>query len=137
MSFELIFMTENPESAAAELRGHPGIKDVDVVQFPSRKELWVVLREPVNVGRLQRASADLGFTVATRGSFASKLPRSLAEMIWDGVTHEVRGSGGRTRLGRGGSALVAKIAKDLATGDTVYHVNDNDGLKVLLEYLKS
>ena len=132
-------MIADPEPVASELRWLPGIKDVEIVQFPWGKELWVVLRDPIHIEKLRKASGELGYTVAKSGSLASKLPRSLAEMIWDGVTHVVtKHPHGWKRLRTAvGLAPVAKIAKDLATGDTVYQVNDSDGLKILQDYLKS
>ena len=41
------FMISDPESVATALRPMSGVKDVDVVQFPSQKELWIILRDPV------------------------------------------------------------------------------------------
>jgi hypothetical protein len=73
-------MITDPESLVPELRELRGIKDVEIVTFSSRKELWVVLRNPIDTAALQRASASLGYTVLRSGSLASKLPRSLAEM---------------------------------------------------------
>ncbi len=133
------FMIVDPESLVPELRSLPGVKDVDVVQFPSGKELWVILRNPIDPDRLRKASGSLGYTVAKSGWLPSKLPRSLAEMIWDGVTYVItkHPHGWRRLRSTLGVAPVAKIAKDLATGDTAYHVNDSDGLAILRDYLKS
>ena len=132
-------MIADPESLASELRSLPGVKDVDIVQFPSGKELWIVLRDPINIDKLYKASASLGYAVAKSGSFASRLPRSLAEMVWDGVTHVItrHPHGWKKLRSTLGFAPVAKIAKDLATGDTVCQMNDSDGLKILQEYLRS
>ncbi len=137
--FSRKFMIADPESVASELRWLPGIKDVDIVRFPSGKELWVILREPINLEKLRKASERLGYTVAKSGSFASRLPRSLAEMVWDGVTHVVtkHPHGWKKLKSTLGLAPVAKIVIDLATGDTVYQVNDSDGLKILQGYLES
>lgn len=116
----------------------PGIKDVDIVQFPSGKELWVVLRNPIDLDRLRKASGSLGYTVDRVGSLASKLPRSLAEMIWDGVMYVVaKEAHGWKRFGFTRSPMAtAKIARDLVTGDTIYHVNNDEGLAILRDYLK-
>jgi hypothetical protein len=132
-------MIADPESLAGELRFLAGVKDVDIVQFSSRKELWVVLRDPINIERFQKASGSLGYVVAKSGSLFSKLPRSLAEMVWDGVTHVITKHPHRWNKFQSslGIAPVAKIAKDLATGDNVYQINDSDGLKILQDYLKS
>jgi hypothetical protein len=121
------------ESAASALRSVPGIKDVDIVLFPSGKELWVVLRDPVNLDRLRKTSESLGYIVARRGSWVSKLPRSLAEMIWDGVMYVVTK---HTHV-PGKQEFAARIMKDLATGDTIYHTLESDGLEILQEYLKT
>lgn len=126
-------MIGDPESAASALRSVSGIKDVDIVLFPSGKELWVVLRDPVNLDRLRNASESLGYIVARRGSWVSKLPRSLAEMIWDGVMYVVTK---HTHV-PGSHGFAARIMKDLATGDTVYDAVESDGLKILQEYLKT
>jgi hypothetical protein len=121
------------ESAASALRSVSGIKDVDIVLFPSGKELWVVLRDPINLDRLRKTSESLGYIVARRGSWVSKLPRSLAEMIWDGVMYVVT----RHTHVPGKQEFAARIMKDLATGDTIYHTVESDGLKILQEYLKT
>jgi hypothetical protein len=126
-------MIDDPEPVASALRSLSGIKDVDIVGFPSGKELWIVLRDPINVDRLRRASECLGYIVARRGSFVSRLPRSLAEMIWDGVTYVIRK---HTHV-PGEQGYAARLIKNLATGDTVYHSIDGDGLKILQEYLKT
>ena len=126
-------MIKDPEPIASELRSVPGIKDVDIVQFPSGKQLWIVLRDPVNVDKLRKASESLGYRVAKRGSLISKLPRSLAEMVWDGVTYVIIGDTHST----GKQASVARIMKDLVTRDIIYYAIDNDGLRILQEYLRS
>jgi hypothetical protein len=132
-------MIIDPESLVPELRQLRGVKDVEIVGFPSRKELWVVLRDPVHTDELCKASASLGYAVVKSGSLASKLPRSLAEMIWDGTTHVVtkHPHGWKKLISTLGIRPVVKIARDLATGDTVFHVNDSDGLAILREYLES
>jgi len=132
-------MIVDPESLITELRSLSGVKDVDIVQFPSGKELWVVLKDPVNTDKLSEASKSWGYMAVKVGSLPSRLPRSLAEMVWDGVTHVVTRHPHRWRRLKStlGVAPVAKIANDLATGDTVYQLNDSDGLKVLQDYLKS
>ena len=126
-------MIGDPESIATALRPVSGVKDVDVVQFPSGKELWVVLKDPVNLDRLREASEHFGYVVARRGSWASMLPRSLAEMIWDGVSCVVTK---HTHV-PGKEECVARVMKDLATGDTIYHIVEADGLEILREYLRT
>jgi hypothetical protein len=131
--FFAALMISDPEPIASELRSVPGVKDVDIVQFPSGKELWVVLKDPVEIDRLGRISQSLGCKVARRGLLVSKLPRSLAEMIWDGSTMMIiknaQASGKRT--------FAARIMKNLVTGEMIYHTIDSDGLRILQEYLKS
>lgn len=126
-------MISDPESVASTLRPLPGIKDIDIVQFPSGKELWVVMRDSMNLSRLRKTSESLGYIVARRGSWVSKLPRSLAEMIWDGVTYVIT----KHTHAPGKQEFTARIMKDLATGDTIYHIIDADGLEILKEYLKT
>jgi hypothetical protein len=126
-------MIGDPETVALALRSAPGVKDVDVIQFPSRKELWVVLKDPINIDRLQSVSESLGYIVARRGSLISRLPRSLAEMVWDGVTYVITK---HTHV-PGKQECSARVMKDLATGDIIYHVMDADGLEILKEYIKT
>jgi hypothetical protein len=132
-------MIPDPETLVPALRSTTGVKDVDIVKFSVRKELWVILEHPIDDERLRKAAEGSGYEVVRVGSFASRLPRSLAEMIWDGVTHVVtRHPHGWKRLWSAlGSAPVAQIARNLATEEVVYKVNDSDGLKILQEYLKS
>jgi hypothetical protein len=125
-------MISDPEPVAAMLRSVPGVKDVDIVQFPSGKELWVVLKNPVEIDRLQGISDGLGFKASKRGTLVSKLPRSLAEMIWDGVTLVIR----KSEQASGKQAYAARLMKNIVTGDMIYHAIDTEGLKILQEYLK-
>lgn len=125
-------MISDPEQVASTLRPLSGVKDVDIVQFPSGRELWIVLRDPINLDRLRKISEGLGYIVARRDLLLSKLPRSLAEMIWDGVTYIIT----KHSHVPGKHESVARIIRDLATGDTVYHTIDSDGLRILKEYLK-
>jgi len=127
------FMLGDPESVAPTLRSLSGVKDVDIVEFPSGKELWVVLRDPINLDRLVGISNRFDYVVASRGGWISKLPRSLAEMIWDGLIYVIT----RHTHVPGKHESVARIMKDLATGNTIYHAIDNDGLTILQEYLKT
>jgi len=127
------FMISDPESVATALRPMSGVKDVDIVHFPSEKELWIVLRDPVNLDRLRKASERLGYIVAKRGSWASMLPRSLAEMIWDGVMFVVAK---HTHV-PGKGEYSARVMRDFATGDTIYHIIDADGLEILKDYLRT
>jgi hypothetical protein len=126
-------MINDPESIATAVRPMSGVKDVDVVQFPSEKELWIVLKDPVNLDRLRQASEHFGYVVARRGSWASMLPRSLAEMIWDGVMYVVA----RHTHVPGKGECAARVMKDLATGDTIYHIVEADGLEILKDYLRT
>lgn len=126
-------MLGDPESVAPTLRSQSGVKDVDIVEFPSGKQLWVVLRNPINLDRLGTISDSKGYMVTKRGGWVSKLPRSLAEMIWDGLMYVVTK---HTHV-PGKHESAARIMKDLATGNTIYHAIDNDGLAILQEYLKT
>jgi hypothetical protein len=126
-------MIPDPEPVATALRFAPGVKDVDVVQFPSGRELWVVLKDPVNIDRLRGISESLGYMVARRSLLISKLPRSLAEMVWDGVTYVII----RHTHIPGNQEYSARVMKDLATGDVIYHVVNADGLEILKEYLNT
>ena len=132
-------MITDPESSVQELRSQPAVKHVDIPQFPSGKELWIVLRDPINLEKLEKASQSLGYAVVKVGSLPSKLPRSLAELIWDGVTYVVTKNQQpwwKPKFGPDSSS-VAKIVRDLATGDTVYRADDDAGLKVLQDYLRN
>jgi hypothetical protein len=103
------------------------------VQFALGKELWVVLKDPINIDRLRRISESLGYMVTRRTPLTSKLPRSLAEMVWDGVTYVVTK---HTHV-PWRQECSARVMKNLATGDMIYHVMDADGLEILKEYLKT
>jgi hypothetical protein len=129
-----MLMIADPESLVPELRFLPGIKDVDIIPFPAGKELWITLKESIDLNRLRKASESLGYHVIRVGSFPSMLPRSLGEMIWDGLTYVISKSKRRCWMVKP-AFEVASIVRDLATGDLTYHISDNDGLKILHEYL--
>ncbi len=58
-------MITDPGSIRAALRQLPGVRDVDVVELQSEKELRVVPTRPVNLNGLCKASESLGGIVAT------------------------------------------------------------------------
>lgn len=91
--------------------------------------LW----DPIDLDRLVGISSRFDYVVTRRGGWISKLPRSLAEMIWDGLMYVIT----RHTHVPGKHESAARIMKDLATGNTIYHAIDNDGLTILQEYLKT
>jgi hypothetical protein len=126
-------MISDLESVGSAVRFLPGIKDIDIVKFPSGKQLWIVMGDPINLPRLRATSESFGYVVARRGMLVSKFPRGLAEMFWDGVIYVINK---HTHV-PGKSESAARIMKDLVTGDVIYHPIDGDGLKILQEYLKT
>ena len=108
-------MITDPESVATALRPLSGVRDVDVVQFPSGKELWIVLGDPVSLDRLRKASDRFGYIAARRGLWVSKLPRSLAEMIWEGVVYVIT----KHIHASGRQECSARIVKDLKPQTTL------------------
>jgi len=83
-------MIRDPEPVGSELRSLPGIKDVNVVQFPTKEEPWIVLREPVDLDRLRQEF---------REPWLRELPQRLSGVDTEGETRQIEAGLTRHKIG--------------------------------------
>lgn len=133
-------MFADVEARIAELRGRPEVRRAELVRYPSGVQFWVVFRNAIDIDRLRKAAGKFGYTVVRFASLPSKLPRNLAEILWDGVCYvivkeytwfdKIKSFFGAEPEG------IAKIAEDLHHPDQIYIARNEEGMQILLEYFK-
>lgn len=132
-------MPSELELRSAELRFLDGIEKVEQVHFSTGDQFWVRFNRPIDLKRLQDVVKKNSCQLIKFGGLPSKLPRKLSEVLWDGVTHViVKRIGG---WGRFTSALglepegIAKVALDLHESFQIFMAMNEEGVRVLYDYL--
>jgi len=127
------------ELRLAELRFLEGVEKVEQVHFSTGDQFWVRFNRPIDLKRLQDVVEKNNCQLIKFGGLASKLPRKLGEVLWDGVTHViVKRIDGWARFT---SALglepegIAKIALDLHGPFQIFIAMNEEGVRVLYDYL--
>jgi hypothetical protein len=122
-----------------ELRFLEGIEKAEHVPYSTGDEFWVRFSRPIDMTRLLEAVAKNKLQLVRFGAMPSKLPRKLGEILWNGVSHVIV-----KRIGFMGLLTsflgfepdgVAKIAKDLHSSNPIFMAKDEEGMKVLYDYL--
>lgn len=127
------------ERRLIELRFLEGIEKVEHVPYQTGDQFWVRFSLPLDFGKLEGLVKKHSWQIVRFGGIPSKLPRGLAEMLWDGVTHViVKKISGWSKFT---SSLgfepegIAKIAVDLHGPYEIFIATDEEGVKILYEYL--
>jgi len=123
----------------AELRFLEGVEKVEHVPYTAGDEFWVRFNNRLDMNRLKGISDKHGYAIVKFGGLPSKLPRPLAEILWDGVSYVItrKGSG----LAKFTSSLglepdgIAKIVSDAHGPYQIYITRQEDGVQILYEYL--
>jgi len=124
---------------ASELRFLGGIEKVEHVPYPAGDEFWVRFNGPLDQGKLSQIVKAHNFEIIRFASIPSRLPKKLAEIVWNGVTWIIAPK--MTGWQKFKSALgfepngTAKVAVDLHTGEPIFIARDEEGIKLLYEYL--
>jgi hypothetical protein len=122
-----------------ELRFVDGIEKVEHVPYPSGDEFWVRFSRQLDMKKLEEIARKHGAVLVRFGGLPSKLPRPLAEILWDGVNHVIaKNIGG---WGKFTAALgfepdgIAKVASDAHGPYQIFIATQEEGVQILYEYL--
>jgi hypothetical protein len=123
----------------AELRFIEGIEKVEHVPYATGDQFWVRFNRPLNLAQLDQIVVKHGYRMIRFATLPSKLPRGLAELLWDGVTHViVRKIGGWSaftcKLGFEPDGI-AKLATDSHGPFQIFMATEEAGIQLLYEYL--
>lgn len=132
-------MVGDLERRVVELRFLDGVEKVEHVPYQTGDQFWVRFNKPLDLKRLQEVLKGHGYSMVSFAGIPSKLPRKLAEVLWDGVSLViVKNVSGWTKfkasLGFEPEGI-AKIATDLHGPYEIFMTTDEAGVQVLYEYL--
>lgn len=132
-------MVAELERRLVELRFIEGIEKVEHVPYPTGDQFWVRFNQPLNLAKLDAIVRKHGYMMTEFATLPSKLPRGIAELLWDGVTHiivkEISGwSAFTSKLGFEPEGI-AKIATDLHGPFQIFMATGEEGIQLLYEYL--
>jgi hypothetical protein len=122
-----------------ELRFVEGIEKVEHVPYPTGDQFWVRFNSKLDVGKFEDIAKKHGYVIVRFASLPSKLPRPIAEILWNGISHVI------TKKINGWAKFtasigfepdgVAKIATDLHGPYQIYISMQEEGIQMLYEYL--
>ncbi len=122
-----------------ELRFIDGVEKVEHVPYQSGDQFWVRFNRPFDLGKLGEIVKRHGYIIVPFASVPSKLPRGIAELLWDGVTHVIakRIDGWSKFTSKFGFEPegIAKLAVDLHGPYRIFMATDEGGIQLLYEYL--
>ncbi len=127
------------ERRLVELRFIDGIEKVEHVPYSTGDQFWVRFNRPLDLGKLKDISKKHDCVMVGFANLPSKLPRALAEMLWDGVTHVIakKLSGWSRFTSSFGFEPegIAKVANDLHGHYQIFMATEEEGVELLYEYL--
>ncbi len=122
-----------------ELRFFDGIEKVEHVLYSTGDQFWVRFNHKLDFGKFEDISKKHGYVMVNFASLPSKLPRPIAEIMWNGVSHII------TKNLNGWSKFtasfgfepdgIAKIATDLHGPYELFITTQEEGVQILYEYL--
>lgn len=132
-------MVGDLERRVVELRFLDGVEKVEHVPYQTGDQFWVRFNKPLDLKRLHEVLKGHGYSMVSFAGIPSKLPRKLAEVLWDGVSlvivKNVTGwAKFKASLGFEPEGI-AKIATDLHGPYEIFMTTDEAGVQVLYEYL--
>jgi hypothetical protein len=132
-------MVEDFQRRLVELRFLDGIEKVEHVRYPNGDEFWVRFNRRLDMKKIEEIAKKHDATVVKFGGLPSKLPRPLAEILWDGVSHVIaKKISGWTKftasLGFEPDGI-AKIAADAHGSYQIFIATQEEGVQILYEYV--
>jgi hypothetical protein len=123
----------------AELRFFDGVEKVEQVRYATGDEFWVRFNHPLDLKKLEEITKKHGAAMEKFGGLPSKLPRALAELLWDGVSYVItKKMGGWAKftapLGFEPEGI-AKIVNDAHGPYQIFITAQEEGVQMLYEYL--
>jgi hypothetical protein len=127
------------ERRVTELRFIEGVEKVEHVPYLSGDQFWVRLNRPLDLNKFGEVVKKNGYVMVNFASLLSKLPRGIAELLWDGITHVVvkkisAWSRFTSKLGFEPDGI-AKLAIDLHGPYRIFIATEEEGIPLLYEYL--
>jgi hypothetical protein len=132
-------MVADLERRVDELRFVNGIEKVEHVPYTTGDQFWVRFNQPLDLTKLDEIVKKRGLMMIKFAGLPSHLPRGLAEMLSDGVTHVI--TNGISGWSKFTSKLgfepdgIAKLAVDLHGPYRIFMTTDEQGIQLLYEYL--
>jgi hypothetical protein len=132
-------MVDDFQRRVVELRFIEGIEKVEHVPYHTGDEFWVRFNHPLDLKKLEDITRKNGTVMVKFGGLPSKLPRPLAELLWDGVSYVItKRIGGWAKftapLGFEPEGI-AKIVNDAHGPYQIFIATQEEGVKILYEYL--
>lgn len=122
-----------------ELRFIEGVEKVEHVPYSDGDQFWVRFDQPFDMSKLSEIAKNHGFVIVPFAGLLSKLPRGVSELLWDGVTHvigkKINGWSSFTSKFGFEPDGIAKLAVDLHGPYRIFMALDEEGIRVLYEYL--
>jgi hypothetical protein len=122
-----------------DLRFVEGIEKVEHVPYPTGDQFWVRFNRQLDLEKFDEIAKKHGCVMLRFASLPSKLPRPIAEILWDGISHVItkRISGWAKFTASLGFEPdgIAKIATDLHGPYQIYISMREEGVQILYEYL--
>jgi hypothetical protein len=132
-------MVADLERRVDELRFIDGIEKVEHVPYTTGDQFWVRFNQPLDFMKLDEIARKHALIMVKFASLPSRLPRGLAEMLSDGVTHIItkRISGWSRFTSKLGFEPdgIAKLAVDLHGPYRIFMTTNEEGIQLLYEYL--
>jgi hypothetical protein len=123
----------------SELRFIEGVEKVEHVPYQDGDQFWVRFNRPFDLAKVNEIAKKHGYLMVRFAGLPSKLPRGLAEMLWNGVTHVItRNMSGWSRLtSKFGFEPdgVAKLAMDLHGPFRIFIATSEEGIQIVYEYV--
>lgn len=132
-------MVDDFQRRVVELRFVEGIEKVEHVPYPTGDEFWVRFNHPLDMKKLEDITKKNGTVMVKFGKLPSKLPRPLAELLWDGVSYVIT-----KRIGAWAKFTaplgfepdgIAKIVNDAHGPYQIFIATQEEGTRILYEYL--
>jgi len=122
-----------------ELRFLDGIEKVEHVPYPDRDEFWVRFNRRLDMKKIEEIAKKHDATVVKFGGLPSKLPRPLAEILWDGVSHVIAKKISAWTKFTASLGFepdgIAKIAADAHGPYQIFIATQEEGVQILYEYV--
>jgi hypothetical protein len=132
-------MVDEFQRRVTELRFVDGIEKVEHVPYPNGDEFWVRFNRRLDIRQIEEIAKKHGASLVKFGGLPSKLPRPLAEILWDGVSYViVKKISGWTKFA---ASLgfepdgIAKIAADAHGPYQIFIGTQEESVQILYEYL--
>jgi hypothetical protein len=132
-------MVDDFQRRLVELRFVEGVEKVEHVPYSTGDEFWVRFNRQLDLKKFESIAEKHGFIMVKFGAVPSKLPRALAEVLWDGVNYVMtKKISGWTKftasLGFEPDGI-AKIATDAHGPYQIFISTQEEGVQILYEYL--